>query len=125
MGNTELLCTQCRGIWPQLAAIVKSHGYSRVAAGTWDEFSTYSEDGPSSFVFVQRRQDSCLVMRDTSGISKSLGRTIKTLLEVMIETLGPFPVATGILRFLSIFKNCQASSPFEALNSARLSFKGI
>ena len=29
----------------------------------------------------------------------------------------PFPVATGILGFLSIFKRRQASSPFEALNS--------
>ena len=99
----------------------KSHGFSGVAAGTWGILSSYGGDGPSKLVFVQRRQDSSLVMRDTSGISKSLGRTIKTLLEVMIETLGPFPVATGILRFLSIFKNCQASSPFEALNSACLS----
>ena len=34
------------------------------------------------------------------------------------ETQGPFPVAIGILEFLEIFKRCQASSPFEALNSA-------
>ena len=33
------------------------------------------------------------------------------------ETQGPFPVAIGILVFLSIFKRSQASSPFEALNS--------
>ena len=33
------------------------------------------------------------------------------------ETQGPFPVATVILGFLSIFKRNQASSAFEALNS--------
>ena len=37
------------------------------------------------------------------------------------ETQDPFPVATGILGFLSIFKTSQTSSPFEALNSAFLS----
>ena len=37
------------------------------------------------------------------------------------ETEHPFLVATVILRFLSIFKTSQASSPFEALNSACLS----
>ena len=37
------------------------------------------------------------------------------------ETQGPFPNATGILGFLSIFKKSQASSPFETLNSACLS----
>ena len=36
------------------------------------------------------------------------------------ETQGPFPVATGILGFLSIFKRSQASSPFEEVNSACL-----
>ena len=33
---------------------------------------------------------------------------------------GPFPVATGILEFLSIFKRSQAMSPIEACNSAFL-----
>ena len=37
------------------------------------------------------------------------------------ETQGPFPVATGILGFLSIFKRSQALSPFEVLNSVSLS----
>ena len=37
------------------------------------------------------------------------------------ETQCPFAVGTGILGFLSIFKRSQASSPFEALNSACLS----
>ena len=35
--------------------------------------------------------------------------------QVRQETQGPFPVATGILEFLSIFMRSQASSPFEAL----------
>ena len=72
-------------------------------------------------MFVQRSQDSCLVMRDTSGISKRLGRAIQTLLKARQETEGPFVVATVILVFLSIFKKSHASSPFEALNSASLS----
>ena len=43
------------------------------------------------------------------------------LLEVRRETKRPFLVGTVILGFLSIFKKSQASSPFEALNSAHLS----
>ena len=47
------------------------------------------------------------------------------LLEVRSETKHPFLVSTEILGFLSIFKKCQASAPFEALNSVGLSrFKG-
>ena len=42
--------------------------FSLVAAGTWGTFSSYGWDGHSKLVFVQRRQDSCLVRRDTSGI---------------------------------------------------------
>ena len=38
------------------------------------------------------------------------------------ETQVPFPVSTGILGFLSIFKKSQTSSPFKALNSACLSW---
>ena len=45
----------------------------------------------------------------------------RTLLEVRRETKQPFLDGTVILGFLSIFKKCQASSPFEALNSAHLS----
>ena len=95
----------------------KSHCFSRVVAGIWCIFSRYGGDGPSNLVFVQRCQDSCLFMRDTSRISSRLGRGIGMLLEVRQETQGPFPVATGILGFLCIFKRSQASSPFEALNS--------
>ena len=121
MGNTELLCTQCWGIGPHLAARGKSHGFSRVAVGTWLTFLSYGGDGPSKLMFVQRHQDSCLVMSDTSGISTKLGSTIWTLLNVRWETQCPFPVCTWILGFLLIFKKSQASSAFEALNSACLS----
>ena len=41
-------------------------------------------------------------------------------LEVRQETQCPFPVATGILRYLSVFERSHASSPFEAVNSAYL-----
>ena len=50
-----------------------------------------------------------------------LGRKIQTLLEVSREAKRPLLVGTVILVFLSIFNKCQASSPFEALNSAQLS----
>ena len=43
------------------------------------------------------------------------------LLEVRHETEVHFLVGTVILRFLSIFKKCQALSPYEALNSVCLS----
>ena len=43
------------------------------------------------------------------------------LLEVRQETKAHFLVGIVILRFLSIFKKSQASSPFEALNSVCLS----
>ena len=50
-----------------------------------------------------------------------LGRKIQTLLEVSREAKHPLLIATVILVFLSIFTKNQASSPFEALNSAHLS----
>ena len=43
------------------------------------------------------------------------------ILEVRQETEFHFLFVTVILGFLSIFKNCQASSPYEALNSVCLS----
>ena len=46
---------------------------------------------------------------------------MQTLLEAMQETEVHFLVGTLILGFLSIFKKCQAWSPFEALNSVCLS----
>ena len=40
-GKTQLLCMLCRGIRPHFVARGKSHGFSRVAAGTWGIFSSY------------------------------------------------------------------------------------
>ena len=84
-------------------------------------FSSYSRDDPSKLMFDQRRQDSCLFMRDTSGISSRLGQAIQTLLEVKREIQGTFLVPTVILGFLSIFKKCLSSSSIESLNTACLS----
>ena len=50
-----------------------------------------------------------------------LGRKIQTLLEVSREAKRPLLVGTVILVFLSIFTKIQASSHFEAWNSAQLS----
>ena len=66
-------------------------------------------------------QDTCLGMRDTSGMQTRRGSSIRTLLEVKWEFRSLFLVGTVILGFLSIFMKSQASSPFEALNSACLS----
>ena len=120
MGNTVLLCMQCRVIGPHLAARGKSHDFSPIAAGTLDIFSTYGGDGPSKLMFSNVRTP-VLLQGTPSGLSSSLGSAIGTPLEVRQETQGPFQVATGILGFLSIFKRSQTSSPFEALNSTCLS----
>ena len=50
-----------------------------------------------------------------------LGRKIQRLLEVTREAKRPLLVGTVILVFLKILTKSQASSPFEALNSAHLS----
>ena len=63
-----LLCSLCREIKPHLPARGMCHGISRVEAGTWGIFSSYSGDGHSKLHFVQRSEDSSLVMMDTSGI---------------------------------------------------------
>ena len=59
---------QCRGIRPHLLVRGKSHGFSRVAAGTWAILSSYGEDVHSKLKFVQRSQDTCLGTMDTSGM---------------------------------------------------------
>ena len=48
----QLLCMQCRGFGPHLVARVKSHRFSRVAAGTWGIFSSYDGDAHSKREFV-------------------------------------------------------------------------
>ena len=68
IGNTILLCMKCREIKPHLPARGICHGISRVAAGPWGIFSSYSGDGQSKLHFVQQSQDSGLVMMGTSGI---------------------------------------------------------
>ena len=112
---------QCRVIGPHLAVRGKSHCFSRVVLGTWGIFSSYSGDDPSKLVFVDRLQDSCLVRKDTSGISSNLGKAIRMLLEGRQESECSFLVAKVILEFLSIIKKSQASSSFKALNSRCLS----
>ena len=67
LGIVELLSMKSRGIGPHLAAKGKSQEFSRVAAGTWCIFKSYGGDGHLKLGFVQRSQDSCLVMTDTSG----------------------------------------------------------
>ena len=51
-GKTQLLCMQCRGIGPHIVARWKSHGFSRVAAGTWGIFSSYDGDVHSKRDFL-------------------------------------------------------------------------
>ena len=119
--NTELLSTKCRGIGPHFAARGMSHEISRLAAGTWFIFSSYGADWHLQLGFVQRSQDTCIVMTDTSGSYTMLGRKIQTLLEVSREAKRPLLFGRVILVFLSNFPKSQASSPFEALNSAHLS----
>ena len=52
IAKTQLLCMQCRGIGPHLVARGKSHGFSRVAAGTCGIFSSSDGDAHSKRVFV-------------------------------------------------------------------------
>ena len=52
IGKMQLLCMQCRGIGPHLVARGKSHGFTRVAAGTWGIFSSYDGDAHSKREFV-------------------------------------------------------------------------
>ena len=50
--KTQLLCMHCRGIRPHLVARGKSHGFSRVAAGTWGIFSSCNGEDHSKREFV-------------------------------------------------------------------------
>ena len=112
---------QCRGIGPHIMVRGMSLGFSQVAAGTWGIFSSYNGNSPLKLVFVQQRQDTCLVARDTTGFSSRLGRAIGTPLEVRQQTQCPLLVVTVILGFLSIFNWNPSSSPLEALTSTLLS----
>ena len=72
--------------------------------GSWAIFLSYDGDEPSKLVFVQRCQDSCLVMRDTAGISLRLGKVKWMLLEVRQETQGPFLVGHNDIGILINFQ---------------------
>ena len=52
IGKKQLLCMQCRGIGAHLVARAMSHGFCRVAAGTWGTFSSYDGDAHSKREFV-------------------------------------------------------------------------
>ena len=52
IAKTQLLCMQCRGIWPHFVARGKYHGFSQVAAGTCGIFSSYDGDDHSKCEFV-------------------------------------------------------------------------
>ena len=121
IGNTETLRWKCRGIGPHLVARGNSHEFSRVGAGTWCIFSSYGGDGHLKFGFVQRNQDSCLLMKYISWSLTMLGRIIQMLLEVSREAKRPLLVCNSYTSVPINFTKSQASSPFEALNSAHLS----
>ena len=68
IGKAELLCMQCRGIGPQLAARGQSYGFLQAAEGTLGIFSSYGGEVYSKLEFVQQSQDTCLGTTDTSGM---------------------------------------------------------
>ena len=49
----EFFCIHCKGNGPHLVVRGKSHGFSRIAVGTWVIISVYGGDGPSKLEFVQ------------------------------------------------------------------------
>ena len=53
IGKKQLLCMECRGIGHHLMARGKSHGFSRIAAGTWGILSSYDGDAHSKREFVK------------------------------------------------------------------------
>ena len=120
IGKTQLLCMQCRGIGPHLAARGKSHEFSRVvqAPGVYSRVTAakaITNSGCPAKSGLLSCYDGHLGKlnyawqenTDASGVSR--------------EAKLPLLVGTVILIFLSIFTKSQASSPFEALNSAHLS----
>ena len=52
IAKMQLLFMQCRGIGPHFVARGKSHGFYRVAAGTWGIYSSYDGDAHSKREFV-------------------------------------------------------------------------
>ena len=76
---------------------------------------------PFETLVCSLKSGTCLCMRDNSGMETRRGMKIQTLLEGKWEFRSPFLFDTVILGFLTILKNCQASSKFEAVNSTWLS----
>ena len=115
---------KCRGIGPHLAARGKTHEFSRVEAGTWCIFSSYGCDGHLKLGFVQRSQDSCLVMTDTSGIKLCLAGIYRRFWRepggqaslISWHNYSGIPInfheESGIVTFLSI----EISAPLEFSN---------
>ena len=93
----EFFCIHCKGNGPHLVVRGKSHGFSRIAVGTWVIISVYGGDGPSKLVFVQQRQDTCLVVRDTLVFSSRFGKKTCTPLELRQVTQGAVLVSLVIL----------------------------
>ena len=66
----------CLWLGPQISSArnagESSREFSRDAAATWCIFSSYGGDGHLKLVFVQRSQDSCLVMTDPREVKLCL-----------------------------------------------------
>ena len=73
-----------------LAGRGKSHGFSRVASGTWDIFSRDGRDGLSKVVCVQQHQDSSLLARDRLGFSSRNRSAIGSLVKGSWRLKVPF-----------------------------------
>ena len=104
-----------------------THGISRVAAGIWGIFSSYSGDGRSKLHWVQRCQDSTLVRTDTSGTKLGLaGYTDASGGEVGDHSpLSSFhrdigmPINFKKVSGLGPFQNSELSGPLEVSRDVR------
>ena len=115
-----MLCTQCRGIGPHLSGSGKSHGFSRVAAGTRGMFSSSRGVTFKNFFYSV-----------TSGLLSSYDGHLRNLNYVWQDNTDASGGEAGDQGSLSSWnsdmripihsKKSQASSPFEALNSVCLS----
>ena len=119
IGKMQLLCMQCRGIGPHLVVRGKSHGFSRVAAGT----GVYSRVTKGMSI---RNSSLFIEVRNLSRYEGQLRNVnyawqVNWELEVKWEFSSLFLFEIVILGCLTILKNFQASSKLEAVNSTWLS----
>ena len=78
IGKAQLLHLQCRGVGPHLVARGKSHGFSRVAAGTWgsvedrESFSSRDDMGCTehSSICSTEIDDPLYLRRLSQGVSR-------------------------------------------------------